>query len=82
MVIHHTDCGMLTFTNEDAWKMLESATGEDPTGIDFMPFSDVADSVRQDVQTIRANPFLPKDAEVSGWIYDVKTGRIEPVADA
>ena len=82
MVIHHTDCGMLTFTNEDIWGKLEGETGERANHIDFMPFSDVEESVREDVLTLRTNPFLPKDVEVSGWVYDVRTGRIERVADA
>jgi carbonic anhydrase len=67
-VIHHTDCGMLTFTNEDIWDKLEAETGADSSSIDFMPFSDVGQSVREDVATIRKNQFLPRDAQVSGWI--------------
>ncbi len=82
LVIHHTDCGMLTFTNEDAWAKLEADTGRSARDIDFMPFSDVEQSVRDDVATIRANPFLPPDVDVSGWVYDVRSGRIEPVAEA
>ncbi len=79
MVIHHTDCGMLTFTNEDIWGKLQAETGVSAAAIDFMPFSDVEDSLKEDVKTIRENPFLPKDVEVSGWVYDVKTGRIREV---
>ena len=82
LVIHHTDCGMLTFTNEDAWAKLEADTGRSARDIDFLPFSDVEQSVRDDVATIRANPFLPPDVEVSGWVYDVRSGRIQPVAEA
>ena len=41
MVIHHTDCGMLTFTNDDIWTKLESETGTSASSIDFLPFSDV-----------------------------------------
>jgi carbonic anhydrase len=82
LVIHHTDCGMLTFTNEDAWAKLEADTGQSARDIDFLPFSDVEQSVRDDVATIRADPFLPADVEVSGWVYDVRSGRIAPVADA
>jgi carbonic anhydrase len=82
MVIHHTDCGMLTFTNEDAWTMLEDATGTSARDIDFLPFSDVEASLREDVRTIRDNPFIPKDAEVTGWVYDVGTGRVTQVEDA
>ena len=80
MVIHHTDCGMLTFTNEDIWGKLEAETGTSAASIDFMPFSDVEDSLEEDVKAIRTNPFLPKDVEVSGWVYDVRTGRLREVA--
>jgi carbonic anhydrase len=82
MVIHHTDCGMLTFTNEDAWGKLRSETGRDASHIDFLPFSDVEASVRDDVRTIRENPFLPADARVTGWVYDVRTGRLRAFDDA
>ena len=58
MVIHHTDCGMLTFTNEDIWAKLESETGKSASSIDFLPFSDVEASVKEDVGTIRKNPSL------------------------
>jgi carbonic anhydrase len=81
MVIHHTDCGMLTFNNEDVWSKLETESGSSARDIDFMPFTDVEDSARQDVRTIRSNPFLPDDAEVTGWVYDVRTGRLVEIAD-
>jgi carbonic anhydrase len=82
LVIHHTDCGMLTFTNEDVWSKLEADTGHSARDIDFLPFADLEQSVHDDVGTIRANSFLPPDIQVSGWLYDVKSGRIEPVVDA
>jgi carbonic anhydrase len=82
MVIHHTDCGMLTFTNEDVWSKLEAETGTSARDIDFMPFADVEGSLREDVHTIRENPFLPKDAEVTGWVYDVRNGRLRQIEDA
>lgn len=82
MIIHHTDCGMLTFTNEDIWSKLQAETGTSAAAIDFMPFSDVEDSLKEDVQAIRKNPFLPKDVEVSGWVYDVRTGRLREVVVA
>ena len=75
MVIHHTDCGMLTFTNEAAREMLGPAA----TDVDFMPITDVEESTREDVATIRANPLMPDDLAVSGWVYDVKTGRLSSV---
>lgn len=81
-VIHHSECGMLTFTNEDLRSKLQADTGRDTSHMDFLPFSDVDDSVREDVRRIRENPFIPPDVEVSGWVYDVKTGRLREVVPA
>src|SRR5579862_1424325 len=55
LVIGHTDCGMLTITNTDLYERL----GPESEGIDFLPFSDVAESVRESVEKIRAHPLLP-----------------------
>jgi carbonic anhydrase len=79
-VIHHTDCGMLTFSNDDLRAKLADAG--DASGIDFLPFSDLAGSVRDDVETIRNSPFIPDGIPVSGYIYDVATGRLETVVPA
>ena len=79
MVIHHTDCGMLTFTNDDVHQKLRADTGTSADDIDFMPFADVEASAQDDVRTIRTNPLLPKDLEVSAWVYDVHTGRLDEV---
>jgi carbonic anhydrase len=79
-VIHHTDCGMLTFTNEDLRKKLSDDRGVDASGVDFLPFPDLEQSVRDDVSTIKASSLLPDDIEVTGWVYDVKTGKISPVS--
>ncbi|MGH9265067.1 MAG: beta-class carbonic anhydrase [Acidimicrobiales bacterium] len=76
-VIHHTDCGMLTFTNDDLRSKLADAG--DASGIDFLPFSDNEASVREDVETIKSSPFLPKDVTVSGYIYEVETGKLQTV---
>jgi carbonic anhydrase len=75
LVIGHTDCGMLTFTNDDVHEKL----GPESEGIDFQPFPDVAERVRQSVETIRSNNLLPDSFGASGFVYDVRTGRIEPV---
>jgi carbonic anhydrase len=79
VVIHHTDCGMLTFSNDKLRNKIKADLGSDASGIDFLPFSDVAQSVRDDVATLRRSPLLLKDAPISGFIYDVKTGRLAPV---
>jgi carbonic anhydrase len=75
VVIGHTDCGMLTFTNEDVHEKL----GPESESIDFQPFPDVADRVRQSVETIRSHPLLPDSFGATGFVYDVRSGRIEPV---
>ena len=79
LVIHHTDCGMLTFSNEDMHKLLRSRFGADPTQTDFLPFRDLAQSVRDDVARLRASPLIPREVPITGYVYDVKTGRIEEV---
>jgi carbonic anhydrase len=75
VVIGHTDCGMLTFTNDD----LHGKLGPESEGIDFQPFPDLDERVRQSVETIRSHPLLPDSFGATGFVYDVGTGRIEPV---
>lgn len=79
LVIHHTDCGMLTFTNEQLRERLRRDFSADASGIDFLPFADLDESVRQDVRTIHSSPFIPKDIPVSGFVYDVRTGRLREI---
>jgi carbonic anhydrase len=79
LVIHHTDCGMLTFTNEQLRERLRREHGADASAIDFLPFANLDESVRQDLRTIRSSPFIPKDIPVSGFVYDVRTGRLREV---
>jgi carbonic anhydrase len=75
VVIGHTDCGMLTFTNADVHEKL----GPESESIDFQPFPDVAERVRQSVETIGSHPLLPDSFGATGFVYDVESGRIEPV---
>jgi carbonic anhydrase len=79
VVIHHTDCGMLTFTNDQLREKLNDELGVDASGIDFLPFSDVPQSVRDDLATLRATPLLPKEIPVRGFVYDVTTGALTEV---
>ena len=80
VVIHHTDCGMLTFTNDQLREILRNDLNADASGIDFLPFSDLDESVRQDVQTIRSSPLIPDDITVTGFVFDVKSGRLREVS--
>jgi carbonic anhydrase len=81
-VLAHTDCGMLTFSNDDLRSKLDAEAGADASDVDFRPFPDLEESVRDSVRTIRESPLLPDDLEVSGWVYDVRNGRINEVAVA
>lgn len=79
VVIHHTDCGMLTFTNEQLAAQVQQELGVDVTGRDFLPFSDVAQSVRDDMAILRTSPLIPAEVPISGAIYDVRSGQLTPV---
>jgi carbonic anhydrase len=79
VVIHHTDCGMMTFGNDDLRQILNERLGTDARDIDFLPFADLAQSVRDDVAAIRASSLIPNDIVTQGLIYDVRTGKLQPV---
>jgi carbonic anhydrase len=78
MLIHHTDCGMLTFSDSDFEQMLVEHAGRQP---EWRPgsFSDLEVDVRDSIKRIEESPFIPKKDEVRGFIYDVKTGRLDEV---
>jgi carbonic anhydrase len=78
VVIHHTDCGMLTFTNDQLKQRLKEGRGAE-ADLDFLPFSDVDQSVRDDVKAIRESRLLHPGVPVTGFVYDVKTGRLRQV---
>ena len=80
IVLHHTDCGMLSFDNATLQGICQERLGVDAADMDFLPFGDLEQSVRDDVALIRSSPVIPDDITVSGFIYDVKTGRIHEVA--
>jgi carbonic anhydrase len=79
VVIHHTGCGMLTFRNEQLRDQIRRELGADASAIDFLPFSNLEESVRQDVAALRDSPLIPQDIPISGFIYDVETGRLHEV---
>ena len=79
LVIHHTDCGLHTSTDEQIREQLHRTLNADASAIDFLTFRDLDESVRQDVATIRSSPLIPKDVRVSGFVYDVRTGRLREV---
>ncbi len=99
-VIHHTDCGMVLFTDEimagllaqsleqavsdeNGWRDVGAGPGS-PEGwkIDWLTFTDEAQAVIDDVQRIRHHPLVPKTIPIYGYIYDVRTGRLNEVPAA
>lgn len=79
VVLHHTDCGAQTFKNKEFTAFLNQELGVDVSGQDFLPFTDVEESVREDVALLRQSPLIPADVEISGAVYDVATGRMTVV---
>lgn len=79
VVIHHTDCGMLTFSNQDLRTKLQQELHANADNIDFLPFSNLEQSVRDDVTFLRNSPFIPQSIDISGFVYDVNTGKLLPV---
>ena len=78
ILIHHTDCGMLTFTDDEFKAGIEQETGIKPEWA-AEAFPDVAADVRQSIARIKASPFIPKTDHVRGFIFDVATGRLDEV---
>ena len=79
-VIAHSDCGMLTFQNADLQGKLADEAGADASGIDFLPFSDLDESVRASVERVRSSELLPDSFAASGYVYDVGSGALREVA--
>jgi carbonic anhydrase len=81
MIINHTDCGMLTFKDEELRQKLHKTTGATAVApAAFHAFSNVEDNVREQIQKLRSHPWVPQQIPVRGFIYDVKTGRLKEVA--
>src|SRR6187455_2690106 len=75
ILIHHTDCGMLTFGDDEFRHQVQQETGIKPQWA-AESFDDVDDDVRQSVARIEASPFIPRKDSVRGFVYDVETGRL------
>ena len=78
VLIHHTDCGMLTFSDDELADRLERETGERPTW-QAQAFTDLEQDVRASIAALRASPFLPRKDAIRGFVYDVETGRLSEV---
>lgn len=79
VLIHHTDCGMLTFTDDVVKADIEKDTGIRPP-FALESFSDLDADIRQSIARIKASPFVPRKDRVRGFVYEVETGRLREVA--
>jgi carbonic anhydrase len=78
MLIHHTDCGMLTFDDDEFRRSVQAETGIEPDWA-AVAFPDLEDGVRQSVARIKASPFIPRKDHVRGFVYEVETGSLREV---
>src|SRR5246500_1488274 len=78
ILIHHTDCGMLTFTDDEFKRAIQEETGVKPPWA-AEAFPDLAEDVRQSLRRIENSPFVTKHVSLRGFIFDVATGRLEEV---
>jgi carbonic anhydrase len=78
VLIHHTDCGMLTFTDEEFAQRLEQETGSRPEWRAHA-FPDLEQDVRDGIERIKQSPFVPRTDRVRGFVYEVETGRLREV---
>jgi carbonic anhydrase len=78
MLIHHTDCGILTFSDDEFRRQLQEETGIKPEWA-AEAFDDLGEDLRQSIERIKASPFIPKKDSVRGFVYDVETGRLDEI---
>jgi carbonic anhydrase len=85
ILVKHTGCGMLTFKNEDATSVVRQNLGEKAVAglsafnADFQPFPDLENAVRDDVAFLKANELIPESVTISGWVYEVESGKVKSV---
>ncbi len=78
ILIHHSDCGMLTFTDDGFKQSIQDETGLKPSWA-AESFSDLSTDVRQSINRIKASPFVPHTDQVRGFVFDVATGKLDEV---
>lgn len=80
LIINHSDCGMLTFRDEELRRRLEKETGTAVVApVHFHAFPDLEDNVRRQIERVRSHPWIPKQIPVRGFIYDVQKGKLREV---
>jgi carbonic anhydrase len=79
ILIHHTDCGMLTFSDDEFRKQVQDETGIKPEWA-AEAFDNLETDVRQSIARIKSSPFIPRKDAIRGFVYDVETGRLTEVS--
>jgi carbonic anhydrase len=80
MIINHTDCGLMERTEDELRRLVVARSGSDAVApARFFGFKDVEENVRQQMQKLRSHPWIPQNAPVRGFVYEVKTGRLREV---
>ena len=83
IIINHTDCGMLTFKDEDLRSKLQKQTGTASVApAAFHAFTNLEENVRQQIQKVKSHPWIARGISVRGFVYDVKTGRLKEITEA
>jgi carbonic anhydrase len=83
LLVKHTGCGMLTFQNSDAHAVVQKNLGaeaaEEIKALDFLPFPELESAVKDDVQFLKGSKAVPDSITISGWLYEVETGKVKQV---
>ncbi len=79
ILIHHTDCGMLTFTDDGVKRQIQDDAGVKPA-FSLEAFPDLDEDVRQSIARIKASPFVPSKSNIRGFVYEVESGRLREVS--
>lgn len=85
ILVKHTGCGMLTFNNDDATGLVRQNLGEKAVSSlsafnsDFLAFPDLEEAVKKDVEFLKASELIPDSVAISGWVYEVETGKVKSV---
>jgi carbonic anhydrase len=85
ILVKHTGCGMLTFKNDDATGIVKKNLGDEAVaalkafGSDFQAFPDLDNAVKSDVELLKGSKLIPGSVKISGWVYEVETGKVRSV---
>ncbi|KAI1203939.1 beta carbonic anhydrase clade D [Nemania serpens] len=83
ILVKHTGCGMLTFTNDDAHALVKQNLGPSAAAelgpLDFLPFPELETAVKEDVEFLKRSATVPDDVPITGWVYEVETGKVRQV---